>query len=141
MGQIETDKKLELVRAIRMSQLNNRALLNGRERLLYGHSPIKPPVTKGELYSLEVAALEGGAVSGTTAGIGSPFRSFKLRMIAAVVLFALFVFWDRTEQNIAGVTSVKIYELVNDKEDMVAGFINNLLGRGEASDAIEGNAD
>lgn len=132
MGQIDTDKKLELVRAIRLSQLNNRAVLNNREQLLYGRS--KSPVTRGELHSLEAAALDGAIPQGQEDG-GNIFRSFKIRLIIAVMLFAVFAFWDRTEQNIFGITGEKIYAAINNQHDAVAEFINNLLNRDDARES------
>lgn len=125
MGEINTEKKLELVRSIRMNQQNNRAIMGRREQILYGISP--SPVSKGELYSLESTALTGAVPAETNQSFQNPLRSFKIRLIVAVVLFAGFIFADRTGQSFWGINSAKIHELITAENGSLFDFITNLL--------------
>ena len=125
MGQIDTNKKLELVRSIRMNQQNNRAVLNNREQLLYGTS--RPLVAKGEVYGLESAALTGTAPEAAIADSGNSLKSFKIRLLIAVILFAAFVFLDRTGQSVMGITTKQVAEAITTESKEVLGFAAKLF--------------
>ncbi len=125
MGQIDTDKKLELVRSIRMNQQNNRVVLNNRQQLIYGNT--RPLVAKGELYGLESAALAGSVPEDAAGDTGSTLKSFKIRLLIAVVIFAAFVFLDRTGQSILGVTTDQVSEAIVTESKEVYDFASKLF--------------
>ena len=110
MGQIGTDRKLELIRRVRMEQHQNRNTLSNREYLLYG-KPRPQPVR--ELHSLEAVADDTLPWNNDTLDRNS-LRSFKMRLVIAVVLFVLYIFIDQANINIIGVDAAKIHEMVND---------------------------
>ena len=53
MSKVSTDKKLELIRTIRMQNQYNRQLFRSRENLVYSDDP---SLRHGEIYGLESAA-------------------------------------------------------------------------------------
>ncbi len=124
MGQIDTNKKLELIRDIRMSQQNNRAVMGRREQIVYGRP--KPLISRGELYSLESTAVNE-AVPAEADDTMPTLRSFKLRLLIAIILFAAFFFLDQTGQSIAGITSVQVKEAVSSESKDILSFITGLF--------------
>ena len=91
MGQIGTDRKLELIRQVRMEQHHNRNTLSNREFLLYGKQ--RPLTSKGELYGLEATSMDASPDRADVLA-GNMLKSFKFRLILAVALFAVFRFRD-----------------------------------------------
>lgn len=99
MGNIDTDKKLELVKTIRMQNQYNRQLCRSREQILYADNPYNK---KGEIYGLEAIAMP---VSGQLAGKAGvrensekeqtgALRGFRIRLVIAMLLLLAFVFCD-----------------------------------------------
>ncbi len=125
MGQIDTNKKLELVRSIRMDQQSNRAVLNNREQLIYGNT--RPLVSKGEVYGLESAVLTGTMPEEAAAKTGGMLKSFKIRLLIAVVLFAAYVFLDRTGQSVMGITTKQVGEAIAAESKEVFDFASKLF--------------
>ncbi len=124
MGQIDTNKKLELIRDIRMSHQNNRAVMGRREQIIYGKP--RPLISRGELYSLETTAVDEG-VPVAADDAGHTLRSFKIRMLIAVILFAGFFFLDRTGQSVVGISSGQISEAVSSESRDIFSFIRGLF--------------
>lgn len=100
MSKVTTNKKLELVKAIRMQDQYNRQLFRSREGFLYSDDPL---VKRGELYSLEAeerpAAPEAGKV----------FSSFRIRFVIAVVLLAVFILCDINHLDYEGENTDTLY--------------------------------
>ncbi len=100
MSKVTTNKKLELVKAIRMQNQYNRQLFRSREGFLYSDEPL---VKRGELYSLE--AEEKPVVPED----GKVFSSFRIRFVIAVVLLAAFILCDINHLRYGGETTDTIY--------------------------------
>jgi hypothetical protein len=126
MSAIGTDRKLELIRRVRMEQHQNRNTLSNREYLLYGKP--RPLHAKGELYGLE-ATTAGTLPEKNDALDGNMLKSFKFRLIIAVVLFAAYVFIDQANITILGVDAAKIHGMINDGFDVLAGFFADVVNR------------
>lgn len=135
MGQIDINKKLELIRDIRMSQQNNRAVMGRREQIVYGRP--KPLISRGELYSLESTAVNEAVPAETDDTVHS-LRSFKIRLLIAVILFAVFFLLDRTGQNIAGITANQVSEAVSSDSNDIPNFITSLFGDTSEEDDLTG---
>lgn len=141
MGNISTEQKLLLVQQIRAENQENRMKLRSRERILYGvehpvknssyeqeiplyargHYDTKNINTEKELYAMEVQSngMEGGT-----------FTSFKLRLILAVILFAVFLLCDTGNIKVAGLSMTIVQEEINKDfdiglEEVVFDFENN----------------
>lgn len=124
MGQIDTNKKLELIRDIRMNHQNNREIMGRREQIIYGKS--RPLVSRGEIYGLESAAINE-AIPAEAADTGDSLRSFKVRMVIAAILFVLFFLLDRTGQSFAGITASQVNEAITTESKDIFSFINGLF--------------
>lgn len=85
MSKVNTDKKLELIRAIRMQNNYDRQVFRMREGLLYSDTP---QYRHGELYSLE--APEKPAAEGKSKSL----VNFRIRFVIAVVLLLSFILCD-----------------------------------------------
>lgn len=100
MGSIDTDRKLELVRTIRLQNQYNRQLCRSRQQLLYANDPCQG---KGEIYGLESAVMpvseELNRKISTKANLGKAqggtfLKGFRIRLVIAMLLFLAFVFCD-----------------------------------------------
>ncbi len=98
MSKVSTDKKLELIRTIRMQNQYNRQLFRSRENLIYSDDP---SVRHGEIYGLESMSYPikeepariKNANNNPDSGSGI-FRSFRIRFLIAMGLFLAFVYCD-----------------------------------------------
>lgn len=124
MSQIGTDRKLELVRRVRMEQHQNRNTLSNREYLLYGKP--RPLAPKSELYGLEATTAGTMPQDNDLIG-GNALKSFKMRLIITVALFAVYVFIDQANIIILGVDAARIHGLINEGYEQLSGFFVDLL--------------
>lgn len=113
MSKVGTDKKLELIRAIRTQNHYDRQLFQSRENLLYSDSPSK---RHGELYSLEAAAYP---VQDSPFLKASPekkeeslFQGFRIRFVLAMILFLAFVYCDIRDVKIWEQTTDTLYQII-----------------------------
>lgn len=124
MGKVGTDKKLELIRTIRMQNQYNRQLFKSRENLIYAEDP---SMRHGEIYGLETMTYplkEEAARTNERAGEGSGMlRSFRLRFLIAMGLFLAFVYCDIRKIQIGSVTSGQLYQIINENE-MIPELLN-----------------
>jgi len=100
MGKVSTNKKLELVRAVRMQNHYNRQLFRAREGLLYSDLPDR----HGELYGLEedlktLPEERDKPIAG----------SFRIRFVVAMVLLLFFILCDMNHLSYGGETTDTIY--------------------------------
>ncbi len=109
MNKVNTNKKLELVRAIRMQNHYNRQLFRSREGFLY---PELPQSRQPELYSLE--AENDPALTGRDKGGGS---SFRLRFVIAMALLLLFILCDINQISYGNETTDTLFEKVVSSPD------------------------
>ena len=100
MSKINTNKKLELVKAIRMQDQYNRQLFRAREGFLYSEEPL---VKRGEVYSLEAEDKP------ITPDNGKVYSSFRIRFVIAVVLLAAFILCDINHLDYEGENTDTIY--------------------------------
>ena len=117
MSKVDTDKKLELIRTIRMQNQYNRQLCRSREQLIYSDDVT---FRKGEIYGLESATMSmsdkftGKPVMRTDAGKEpeneSILKGFRIRMVVAMILFLAFVFCDIKEIAIGGEMPETLFE-------------------------------
>lgn len=115
MSKVETERKLELVRHIRMQNQDNRAKCREREQLLYG---IQVPFSQNERYNAEI--VEEPSFS-------AQVSSFRLRFVVAILLFAAFVFFDKNQMDIFGMTMEEIYLWMQQSFAVDKQFIGNLF--------------
>ena len=115
MSRVDTDKKLELVRTIRMQDQYNRQLCRSREQLLYSdNSGLK----KGEIYGLETAAIpvvdrisrKTDTGTGKEQENGGLLKGFRIRLVIAMLLFLAFVFCDVKGIGIGAETMDTLFE-------------------------------
>lgn len=89
MSKVNTNKKLELIKAIRMQNQYNRQLFRSREGFLYSD---EPKLGHGELYGLEMPEKETG--QGQDKENVNVFGSFRIRFAIALVLLFFFILCD-----------------------------------------------
>lgn len=114
MSPVNTEKKLELVRSIRMQNQYNRQLCRRHEQLLYAGENEKKA---RELYSLEEATLPKTAFFSTAEGNvkeGSLFKGLRIRIVIAMLLFLGFVFCDRNGIDILGQNTTRLFEMLSE---------------------------
>jgi len=90
MGNIPTEKKLELIRVMRSETQNNRIKMRGREQIV-------------------AANMGTGKMEERTA-----FSSLKFRVFAAILLFAAFVAWDSGFYPMFPENSGRLYSLIQE---------------------------
>ena len=132
---METDKKLELIHAIRMQNQYDRQLLRRRESILYD----QPVRERGEIYGAEdtvmsVAGNYGGKYSGEAdredaiTKSRSLFYGLRFRLVIAMVLFLGFVYCevkqvcigDRSMEDIFVIMQENRFERLTDSLDFFA---------------------
>lgn len=114
MSKVGTDKKLELIRAIRMQNNYDRQLFRSRENFLYSDSPSQ---RHGEIYGLEAAAYPvPSAPPADEKTDGSLLKGFRLRFIIAMVIFLAFVYCDLRGISIAGKSTDTLYQMIVDSQ-------------------------
>lgn len=121
MGKVSADKKLELIRTIRMQNQYNRQLFKSRENLIYSDDP---SARHGEIYGLESMAYPVSQTSGIRganekqeAGNGM-LKGFRLRFLIAMGLFLAFVYCDMRNIQIGSVTTQYLHQIINENEIM-----------------------
>lgn len=130
MSKVSTDKKLELIRTIRMQNQYNRQLFRSRENLIYSDEPSS---RHGEIYGLEAAAYPvkedlsqlKNTNNNPEAGNGI-FRSFRIRFLIAMGLFLAFVYCDIRDIRIGSVTTDYLYQIMNENE-IIPEFIGEII--------------
>lgn len=121
MNKVNTDQKLELIRSIRMQNQHDRNLCRERERLLYGNGTIE----KGELYSTENAITLPGA--DTVIFPPKKETGFRIRLFIALVLFGVFIFLDRSQIDLNGVSTGDFYKLITQNFEVPSDWFGNIF--------------
>lgn len=113
MGKVNTDKKLELVRAIRMQNHYDRQLFRSREGLLYSDLPDG----RGELYGLEnmEKSLNGEQERPVTG-------SFRIRFVIAMILLLFFILCDINQVSYQGETASSVFGRIVESPDLTEYF-------------------
>lgn len=114
MSKVNTDKKLELIKAIRMQNQYDRQLIRMREGIVYSDLP---GGKHGEVYGLEEPAAS------ETTGKSKVLVNFRIRFVIAVLLLLGFILCDVNHISIG-------------KEDA-----DSLYGRIKSSSSIEALID
>lgn len=130
MSKVSTDKKLELIRTIRMQNQYNRQLFRSRENLVYSDDP---SLRHGEIYGLESAAYPVKEdLSQLKNANHNPesekgfFRGFRIRFLIAMGLFLVFVYCDIRDIRLGSVTTDYLYQIINENE-MIPEFIGGII--------------
>lgn len=122
MSRVNSDKKLELIRTIRMQNQYNRIKCRERESFLYG---IPPSGNKRELYSTEAAV---GTIPGEIAEPvkGGGFLSgFRIRFFIALILFSTFIYLDKNHISIFGKTTFDLFVSLTESVELpILNFID-----------------
>lgn len=112
MRHVNTDQKLQLIQTIRSQNQYNRMKCREREQFLYGSGNGNE---KRELYGAEAAVnypLTGeNVIPGKK---NSVFTGFRLRFLAAVILFSVFIYLDRNDIDILGKTSQEFFDILTE---------------------------
>ena len=126
MNKTNTDKKLELIRSIRIQNQYDRQTLRRREGILYDN-PVN--IRQGEIYGLEDAVLT--PLSGKhgskqyintkegdqTLETGGLLTGFRIRFVLAMVLFLGFIYCDMKQVSVCGINCSEILQML--KEDLL----------------------
>ena len=114
MNKVNTNKRLELVKAIRMQNHYDRQLFRSRENFLYSDSPaMRPAVKHGELYSLEAEEKQGAEEK------AAPVTgSFRIRLVIAMVLLLSFVICDIRQVSYEGESAETVFERIVEDTDL-----------------------
>ena len=100
MAKVSADRKLELVRTLRMQNHYNRQLFRTREGILYS----QPDPRYGELYGLE------GETGALPAEKEKPIAgSFRIRFVITMALLLFFILCDLNHLSYGGETTDSIY--------------------------------
>lgn len=121
MSRVNVDKKLELIRTIRMQNQYNRIKCRERENFLYGTPPIED---KRELYSTEAAA---GIIPGEmqTPIKGGVLTGFRIRFVIALILFSAFIYFDKNDISIFGKNTFDLFISLTESIDLpILNFID-----------------
>lgn len=102
---IPAEKKLELVRLMRSESHQNRRRMRGREQILY----------EGDVPAEYVGRM---SMEKHVPDSASGFSSFKLRLLAAFLLFAAFVAWDNGYYPALPENDGQLYSII--EEDMLS---------------------
>ncbi len=114
MNKVNTNKRLELVKAIRMQNQYDRQLFRSRENFLYSDSPVlRPAVRNGELYSLEGDGKQ--APDEKTAPVTG---SFRIRLVIAMVLLLSFVICDIRQVSYEGENAETVFNRIVEDTDL-----------------------
>lgn len=100
MRDVNTEQRLRLIQQVRSRYHENQYDLSNRERILYGKS------FSGETYD----RMEP---EGPETDVKPPLSSFKIRLVAAILLAAAVISMDRNHIKIAGITSEQIYQAIS----------------------------
>ncbi len=119
MSKVKTDKKLELIRTIRMQNQYNRQLFRSRENLLYSDMPAG---RHGEIYGLEAAAypvkdfVQAKNEPGKEDSSGSILKGFRIRFVIAMLIFIAFIYCDIKNISLWNQTSDSLYRLITESQ-------------------------
>lgn len=105
MGDITVEKKMQLVQQVRSQYNRNQYDLMNREKILYGYT------SPNRMRSEETAGFE------MDTDIPADISTFKLRFLAAVILFVTVATLDLTGSSLFGITPSKIYECISQDFD------------------------
>lgn len=112
MSDVNTEKRLRLLKQIRSRYNEDQLDLNNRERILYGRSG-RPAERYEE--PLEDGQLPDGQLS-----------FFRLRLVVAVMLVGLVILMDMRNVSLAGITADKIFQAISaDYEEKLEQWTNN----------------
>ncbi len=111
MSKVSTNKKLELVRAIRMQNQYDRQLLRMREGFLY---PDLPRGSGAELYSLEELPKPSNE------GKSRSLIHFRIRFVIALLLLLSFIFCDVNHISFGKENSDTFFQQIKSSTDMEA---------------------
>lgn len=103
---IPIEKKLELVQKIRKEHQMNQSAVRGREAYLYGRYPVSEKNSYSAFYTEEDSRLEEAANRSVS------FSALKIRLAAAVLLFAVFYSASSQDKSFFGMDAAQIYETV-----------------------------
>lgn len=110
-NRVPVEKKLRLVQSIREENLDNRVRIRQREKFLYGKESMPPLWDKGDSLRADYAMRDGEADGEAST---EPVNTFKMRMAAAVFLFALFLLCDVGEYRVFGYSMNDIYGIISE---------------------------
>lgn len=110
MKDTTTERKLQLLRQIRSRYNEDSYDMRDRERLLYGRESVRP---REEDWNDPEGEL--------------PPSTFRLRFLAAVLLFAAVIAIDANKTSFFGITAEKVYQVIAvDYEDKIEEWVKTL---------------
>lgn len=110
MKNVNSEQKLQLIQQIRSRYNEDRYDMRDRERILYGRESVRPWEEDGTDPEQEL-----------------PQSSFRLRVLLAVLLFAVVVTIDTNGTSLWGLTAEKIYQIISaDYEDKIEEWVETL---------------
>ncbi len=110
MGRVNTEKKLELIKSIRMQDQYNRQLFRSREGFLYGDDPAI--LKRGELYALEAEEKP------QTPEKGKVYGSFRIRFVIAVILLGAYILCDVNQVSYMGENADSLFGRITSNLDL-----------------------
>ena len=113
MGNFTMEQRLQLVNQVRSRYDQDQNDLYRREQLLYGK-------TSNRAFDLEPDGTVSGDGTESTAGVGF----FRLRLLAALVMFVLILALDRNGRDLFGMSTEQIFQSI--AKDYVAEVRNEV---------------
>ena len=114
-NKVSTEKRLQLVKQIRTKYNENQRDLTDREMILYGRS------------SRQTTAKDYGYSEQQTPSDETPVSFFRIRLFLAVLLFAVVIFMDMDDMELAGITADKIFQAISaDYEEVIDSWTQSL---------------
>ena len=105
MDNLSSEKKMELIRTIRMENQNNIGKIRKREQILYGKT-----YTDNQGYHKNYEET-----SSKEDEFKSSFSSFKLRVALALTMFAFFLVLDVGKLDVYQVTAESLQTMINEE--------------------------
>lgn len=122
MSDITVEKKLQLIQQVRSQQNRNQYDLMNREQILYGKT------TASRFHPEDLPAA-----SKVPEGTEQKISTFKIRIGAAILLFAAMLVLDLSGKGVFGITSNEIFQYIARDFEMNGTDVATVL-----SDAVNG---
>lgn len=120
---IPVEKKLELIRQIRLQYYQNQNDLMHRENLLYGKTSLNRKNSIADPYSAEISF----DINSEKESIPRD-KTLKIRYALAAVLFITVIICDKSQISLSGISMEKVFQLVEvDYEKAILALGENLI--------------
>ncbi len=130
---MQTRKRLELMRLIREENRSNQQRIRTREEILYGRSSsylnalyqdgVLTAAEEGDGYRTSALPVHPGQEGETNL----PASSFSLRFLVAALLFGVYFYSKTQDVSVGGIDAVQIEEAVSRDNPRLTAFLDRLM--------------